>query len=297
MKTNPLKCVAVTTSPEAEDAVSEWLTTVTGVPAVIYQDRESGHSTVSVHFEIGTVEPPTRSAIKKQLGLLESFGLSMAPGLVSIRSVRQEDWAESWKRHFPALEVGPFLVKPSWNRRRVKSGQHVIVLDPGLSFGTGHHATTRFCLEQIAVCRSRWSKPAMLDIGTGSGLLAIAAARLDYRPIDAFDFDPDSVDATRENCAINGVGELVKVKRQDLVKAKLETKRRYDLVCANLIYDLLIQEKEKISNRVAPGGTLVLAGILETQFPKVRKAFAELGWKLKASKVENEWKSGRFGRS
>ena len=293
----PLKCISIITSPDAEDALCDWLSGRAGVGATIYYHLESGNSTVSAYVPADASTIPTRGEIKEQVRLLDSCGLKTAPGTISIRSVKRENWAESWKRHFPPLDVGPFLLKPSWNQRRPKAGQHEIILDPGLSFGTGHHATTRFCLEQIAACRSRWENPAMLDIGPGSGLLAIAAAKLDYTPIDAFDFDQDSVDATMENCATNGVAYKVKVKKQDLVKTTLEAKRRYELVCANLIYDLLIQERERISNRVLEGGSLILAGILKTQFTKVSRSYAELGWKLKASKIENEWKSGRLERA
>jgi ribosomal protein L11 methyltransferase len=135
---------------------------------------------------------------------------------------------------------------------------------------------------------------SFLDIGTGSGILAIAAAKLGHRPVEAFDFDADSVRVARENARRNQVSRQLRLSQADLTKLPSRSEKRFDLVCANLIYDLLLAERSRILNRVAPGGTLVLAGILTTQFELVQRAYEEKGWILIASQVENEWKSGAF---
>ena len=221
--------------------------------------------------------------------------------------MRREDWAESWKRHFKPLEIGDaLLLKPSWEKRQPRKGQAVIILDPGLSFGTGHHATTGFCLRQLVEVRkgrgagreSRASAPALslLDIGTGSGILAIAAAKLGYSPVRCFDFDPESVRVAKANAAQNDVAHLVKPVRRDLTKLPPASATRYHVVCANLIYDLLIAERDRILSRLRPDGVLVLAGILQTQFAKVERAYRQAGLKLIATEVEKEWQSGAFVR-
>ena len=133
-----------------------------------------------------------------------------------------------------------------------------------------------------------------MDIGTGSGILAIAAAKLGYQPVHAFDFDPESVRVARENARKNRVADQVKLTRGDVTKLPLQPARQYDLVCANLISNLLIAERRRIVNRLKPGGTLVLAGILAAEFAEVERAFADLKLKLAASRVENEWCSGAF---
>ncbi len=204
---------------------------------------------------------------------------------------------ESWKKHFVPLDIGgKLLVKPGWEKRKPKKGQHEIVLDPGVSFGTGHHPTTLFCLEQIVEQRIDGAKQSVIDIGCGSGILGIAAAKMGYTSIVCFDYNADSVRSARENCEINKVADLVKPTRRDLTKLPVDTSRKYDLVCANLIYDMLITHRERIANRLKPDGLLVLAGILETQFAKVSKAYREIGFKLVASEVGGEWKSGSFRR-
>jgi ribosomal protein L11 methyltransferase len=188
------------------------------------------------------------------------------------------------------------LVKPSWSRRLPKRGQAVVVLDPGLSFGTGQHPTTRFCLEQVVACRKPGQVQSFLDIGTGSGILAIAAAKLGFRPVEGFDFDEAAVRIAQENAARNGVTGLLRLIRRDLTRSPKRSGRNYDVICANLIADLLIAERMRILNRLNAGGTLVLAGVLQSQFTAVWRAYQSSGLKLAARQAGNEWESGAFVR-
>jgi ribosomal protein L11 methyltransferase len=171
-------------------------------------------STVTVYCE----DKPAagiRKTITAGLARLKGCGLEVGPGNITIAKMRREDWAESWKRHFKPIEIGDaMLLKPSWSKRRPRKNQSVVVLDPGLSFGTGQHPTTAFCLHEI-VRRILWRKErgrlarefktrhhgdepsapqSFLDIGTGSGILAVAAAKLGYKPVHAFDFDGNAVE-------------------------------------------------------------------------------------------------------
>ena len=297
---NPhLRHVSVTVAPAAEEAVTAWLEARFGQVPSVYTDMATGLATVSVYPEIRTrTVAAVRAEIRAALSELASAGLVVAPGRVGIRAVPARDWSESWKRHFRPIEVGPaLLVKPTWNRRKPRRGQAVVVLDPGLSFGTGQHATTRFCLEQVAALRPSGATLSFLDVGTGSGILAIAAAKLGFTPVEGFDFDPDCVRIAGENAALNGVADGFHPFLADITKVPRRSRTRYDLVCSNLIYDLLIAERERILARVADGGSLVLAGILKEQFPAVVAAYQEAGWRLVRSKVEKEWRSGLFRRA
>jgi ribosomal protein L11 methyltransferase len=210
-----------------------------------------------------------------------------------VRKMAWENWAESWKRHFKPIEIGArLLIKPGWSRRKPKANQAAVVLDPGLSFGTGQHATTRFCLEQIVAFRRHQRKQSMLDVGTGSGILAIAAAKLGYAPVHAFDCDPVAVRIARANAAANGVVNKVRLARKDV--AAEPTPRRHDLICANLLADLLIAERRRLAGWLKPGGRLVLAGILKLQFRDVQRAFESAGLQLVSCATEREWRSGAF---
>ena len=133
-----------------------------------------------------------------------------------------------------------------------------------------------------------------MDIGTGSGILAIAAAKLGYAPVHAFDFDPDAVRIARANARANGVHKKLRITRADVTKLPVHPAQQYDLICANLISTLLISERRRLVAQLNHGGTLVLAGILKPEFSRVQKVFEKLGLKLAARKVENEWCSGSF---
>ena len=298
-KTKPLWRVSVVTTLEAEDAVAEMLGSTFGVAAAAYYDLEKQVSLVSAFIEKGQrtvfTAKAARSAVATGLKRVADAGLTVGPGEIQIARVKPEDWAESWKRHFHPLKIGrELLVKPSWSKLRPLKNQAVVILDPGLSFGTGQHPTTSFCLGEIVRCRSVDAPQSFLDIGTGSGILAIAAAKLNYKPIFAFDFDPQSVYVARENTRTNLVATQVKLTRGDVLKLSLKPARQFDLVCANLISNVLMAAREQIVCRVKPGGTLVLAGILATEFGLIKKEFARSGMKLVASRVENEWCSGSF---
>jgi ribosomal protein L11 methyltransferase len=295
----PLWRISVATSPEAEDAVTELLASLSGLAAAAYLNVETGISTVSVFRDAKPDSSKAKAEITAGLARIKACGLKTGPGQIEIARVKREDWAESWKRHFHPLEIGKaLLIKPSWVKQCPKRGQSVVVLDPGLSFGTGQHPTTSFCLGEIVrmaceAARCANSK-SFLDIGTGSGILAIAAAKLGFAPVHAFDFDPESVRVARENARKNRVDAKIKLTRGDITKLPLKPARQYDLVCANLISNLLIAERRRIINRLKPGGTLVLAGILAVEFEEVRQAFEKNGLKLAARRVENEWCSGAF---
>jgi ribosomal protein L11 methyltransferase len=169
-----------------------------------------------------------------------------------------------------------------------------VILDPGLSFGTGQHPTTTFCLEQLVTRRPHEVSQSFLDIGTGSGILAIAAAKLGYHPIHAFDFDPAAIRAAKANALQNHVERLVRLYRKDLRQFSARANRRFDMVCANLVYDLLIEQSKRVLSLLEPNGTLVLAGILAVQFAKVSRVYTAAGLKLVATRTIREWRSGTF---
>lgn len=296
MKPKTIWQVSVMTTAEAEEAVAELLATHFAPSPSSYTDIETGRVTVSAY---STDAPKGRAGLQRALRLglrqIKACGLNTAPGKITIQKLPRKNWAESWKRHFKAIEIGSrLLVKPSWIRRQPKRGQAVIVLDPGLSFGTGQHPTTEFCLRQIVRQAGNLSQASFLDIGTGSGILAIAAAKLGYAPVHAFDYDPQSVVVACENAKRNHLLRQIKIARTDLTKLPRRSARQYDVVCANLLANLLIAERDRILARVKPDGVLVIAGILKREFAEVERAYGRAGWRLIASKAQKEWRSGAF---
>lgn len=296
MKTRqPLWRISVATSPDAEATVAEFLGDLFQASPAIYSDAETGVSTVSVFLNHKPDARQVRSEIRIRLKLLPACGLDPRAARIGIVKVRREDWAESWKRHFHPLAIGKsLLVKPSWSKKRPLKTQAVVILDPGLSFGTGQHPTTAFCLNEIVRRRRNGTTQSFLDIGSGSGILSIAAAKIGYQTVHGCDFDPEAVRVARENARKNRVDGKLKLTRSDVTRWPLKSTRQYDLICANLISNLLVAEKMRIVSRMKPDGTLVLAGILASEFGTVEKEFARQGLKQVASRVEKEWQSGAF---
>jgi ribosomal protein L11 methyltransferase len=292
----PLWKISVATTPETEDAVMELLGRIFGSSASSYFDIEKKMSLVSVYHSGTLLSRRYHSEILAGLTEIKGYDLNIAPGRISISKIRRENWAESWKRHFKPVEIGKtLLIKPSWSRKRARKGQAMVVLDPGLSFGTGQHPTTLFCLRNIVGYKTSSRRtPALLDIGTGSGILAIAAAKLGFGPVRAFDFDPGAVRIARENARKNRVLKKTQIARGDVSRLKMDPKKRFDVVCANLISNLLIAERKKIVAQLNPGGRLALAGILKDEFSEVQKAYENYGLRLVLARTEKEWRSGMF---
>jgi ribosomal protein L11 methyltransferase len=294
MKNKPLWRISVATTLEAEDAVAELLGTIFNCNASSYFDVEPQISVVSVFSEAKPsiiVSEEISSGLKR----VGNCGLKIGAGKIKFAKVRCEDWAESWKRHFKPIEISDLLlVKPSWSKRCPRKNQAVVILDPGLSFGTGQHPTTEFCLGEIVRCLKIRTSQSFLDIGMGSGILAIAAAKLGFNPVRAIDFDPEAVRVARANSKTNGVSDKIKIVRGDVTKLSAKPKERFDLICANLISNLLISERKKIAAQLKPGGILVLAGILKSEFSEVQKEFESLGLKLISGRSKKEWRSGSF---
>jgi ribosomal protein L11 methyltransferase len=196
--------------------------------------------------------------------------------------VRDEDWAENWKQFYHPLEVGNRLVIcPSWEKFTPRSEQLVVILDPGSAFGTGYHWSTRLCLEFLEEVGPR---EPMLDLGTGSGILAIAAARLGVKDILAVDNDPVAVKVAKENVEINGCEIRVEL-------AEAATPSGYALVTANLIAALLVEKARELHDCLAIGGQLICGGIIRERKSEVVEALQATGLVLEKAREREEWVS------
>jgi len=211
-----------------------------------------------------------------------------------VRRIARLDWSESWKKSFHTARVSRrIVIKPSWEKYAPLSGDCVIKLDPGMSFGTGLHPTTRACLRFIDQLAGRdFSCNSFLDAGCGSGVLAIAAAKLGFSRVVAVDFDPQAVKAAKENCRRNSVSRIVHCLQADL--GKFRTREKFSVVAANMFESEHERFMENIAGAVVPDspGYLLVAGTLLNQYPKVVRMYARKGFVEVKSVKKKEWKSG-----
>jgi ribosomal protein L11 methyltransferase len=216
--------------------------------------------------------------VKEAIGRLRAFGLGPVSG-VAVRRIADEDWLESWKAQFTPIRIGPFFVRPSWSDAR--DDGIPLVLDPGMAFGTGLHPTTRQCLEALGELEV--AGRSVLDVGTGSGILAIGAAKRGAGRVVAVDVDPLAVKAARENVARNAVAVEVREGSADAVDG------RFDLVLANLVADTLVAVAAALRARTADGGTLVCAGIVAEKESGVIHALAAAGLRVAGRDRRDDW--------
>jgi len=212
---------------------------------------------------------------------------------LTLRLMPGADWAESWKAHFRARRVSDrVVIKPSWESWKTRPGDCVIELDPGMSFGTGQHATTRSCLRLMDPLIARHPGSSLLDVGCGSGILSIAAARLGCHPVTAIDNDSAAVRIARDNIHHNGMTRHIRCRVADLLR--MPSPGRHDIVVANVLAGILETAAPRLTKWVHPGGHLILSGILTTQYPAVRQAYRKHGYRAVRSHTDGEWTTGWF---
>lgn len=217
--------------------------------------------------------------------------VAQLPGLdpeqIRFARIVQEDWAEGWKQHFSAMRFGPRLVvKPTWEELNLQPEDVVVSLDPGMAFGTGSHETTRLCLQALADRFAADTAPdRVLDVGTGSGILAIAAAKLGASEVIGCEIDADACEVARANVSANQVASQVEV--TDLLLEQIEG--RFDLVIANIMAEENVRLAGQLVARMANNGLLILSGILREKERFVRDGFRTFGLQDPVVSYDGEW--------
>ncbi len=203
---------------------------------------------------------------------------------VEIVPLQDENWSEAWKRHVRPTRVGRVWVGPEWERENAGDAPVQIVIDPGMAFGTGDHPTTAMCLAELDDALEKWPGSSVFDVGTGSGVLAIAARKLGAGKVIGNDIDPIAVQVARENAANN--------KAPDIEFTELPIERiegEYDLVVANLFSSVLCQLAPRIADRLAPEGRLMCTGILAPQTSEVQAAMEREELRFTGKRASGEW--------
>ena len=259
-----------------------------------YRDVEEQQTILQIFFSEENGEDGAKRAEAKQ-ALQVALDIVGATADIKVRTFPDEDWTLSYRLHFKTAVISPRLaVVPSWEEFEPANGQKALRIDPGMAFGTGNHATTRACLEYIAEAKPTKS---FLDVGCGSGILAVAAKLLGFENVCGFDLDPDAVRVASETAAANGVE--IPFFRGDLsgIMAGNPEIKPADFVAANVLGPVLIRFAGRIASFVNDGGKIVLSGILDELYPEVRDAYAKFGIAEVSSKLVGEWRTGLFAKN
>lgn len=226
-------------------------------------------------------------AVRQRLAELsrEDFGIVMGSLALEMQSVADEDWSENWKKYYKPFRIGTHLVvKPTWEPYAPEPDDLMIELDPGMAFGTGTHETTNMCMQLLEKHLSDGMR--VMDVGTGSGILAIAAAKLGAKDVLAIDIDPDAVKVAGENVVLNKADGRVRVVKGDLVKGEAMP---CELAVANIVADAICMLAGPLTRHLVRGGLLICSGIIREREQDVLAAAKAAGYQVADRLEKGEW--------
>ena len=231
--------------------------------------------------------PSDRSYMDDVAYLRQRIGELGLHGEIELVGVNEEDWANSWKQYYKPLKIGErIVICPAWEKYEPTADELVIRMDPGMAFGTGTHETTRLVIRLL----ESYTKAgcSMLDVGTGTGILAICAARLGAEICRAYDIDPTAVRVARENIKDSGL-ENVTCDQSDLLKQVSLEGGQYDLICANIVADIIIRMTPDVGQYLKDDGVLLASGIIAERCDDVIACFEQHGFEIVECLVDNGW--------
>lgn len=226
--------------------------------------------------------PSVLGSLREQLALLGGEDLGNLK--VTLQNVREEDWSENWKQYYKPFRIGERLVvKPTWERWDIQPGDLIIEIDPGMAFGTGTHETTSMC---VALIEKYYAGGSLLDVGTGSGILAIAAARLGANGVVAVDIDPDAVRVAKENVTHNGLDGRIDVRKGDLLQG---LSQRFDFAVANILAPVICMLAAPLKKHLNENGRFICSGIISEAEADVKNALLTAGYTIDEIRRKGDW--------
>ena len=290
--------ITIKTDPLLVESISDYLVGVIDAGVETGARDELLYGTVNGYIQQANLQADEVDTLLGQVsayldGLAEIF--SVAKPDLSSTMIDEEDWGKSWKEHFRPFAIVPGLViAPTWEEYQPAAGETVITMDPGMAFGTGHHATTSLSLELIQRALAENSGQRLLDVGTGTGILGMAAVLFGARDVLGLDNDPEAIAAAEENVRRNSLQDQMRISLAPL--SSLE--QPYGIVVANIVHDVLISMADDLTRLTARGGTLILSGILAgEQAAHIREVFTAKGLQLSGEKSCQEWAALSFDRN
>jgi ribosomal protein L11 methyltransferase len=285
--------VSIITTIEALEAVANILYEA-GVTGVVIEDWESNMSYAEIsedkaivkgYLPLDSTTSEKIQEIRESVDRLAEYNLTKGKGEIKLTEISDEDWAESWKKYYKPIKVGEkIVVKPTWEDYQPVGGEIIIELDPGMAFGTGTHETTRMCLEVLEDNVKHGD--LVIDVGCGSGILSIAAAKLGAGKVIGLDVDRVAVNIAKENIRLNCVEEVVEIKEGDLLEG---ISLKGDIVISNIVTDVIKKLAPKVPLNLRTGGIFIASGIIKERIMEVRKAVEKNGFDIIEEKEKGDW--------
>jgi len=245
---------------------------------------------ISAYFPMETEIAIVIDSLKEYSELLKQSMSDVTIGPVSAHNIDRSDW-EVWKSVLKKVRAGKtVIIKPPWEEHLAEGNEIVIEINPSLAFGTGHHETTRLCIEVIEKAVQRGDVKSMLDVGCGSGILSITALKLGVRDVTGFDMDPIAIKESRKNAEKNGVLDKINFFCGYIQSAK----GNYDLIVANVYVEPILLMKEEFRAKLSPGGTLIVSGIPHTRQDEALRGLKEAGFLVSNKYREGDWVALEF---
>jgi ribosomal protein L11 methyltransferase len=280
--------LTVPSSPDTSEGLTNFLWEQ-GALGVVEEESPAAPPRLRAFFPDSASSTALVSSTRSYVADLAALGFTAAPGDVEISPLLEEAWASAWQQSFPPRAVGRRLwVRPPWETADAP-GRVSVVIEPGRAFGTGHHGSTEGCLALLDRAVGDAAPPRALDIGIGTGILAVAAIKLGVASVIGLDVDPDAVAAARVNASRNGCADRIEVRMEE--PESLRDALPFPLVLANLLAHTHLALSSQYMRLVAPGGALILGGILEHEDSGVVTALVTAGFALRETLVIEGWSS------
>ena len=305
----------LTTTAEAEDMISSMMMEA-GIEGIEIEDQvplsesdksqmfvdilpegpaDDGVARISFYLEPDQDNAAILAAVEEGLEEIRSWGVDVGTGTIEASQTEDKDWINNWKQYFHQFYVDDILIKPSWEEVKPEDREKLLIqIDPGTAFGTGMHETTQLCIRQI----KKYVKPdtVLLDVGTGSGILSIAALKLGAKFACGTDLDPCAITAVKENMEVNGVEEdKYTVMLGNIIDDKAVQEavgyEKYDMVVANILAEVLVPLTPVILGQMKPGALYITSGIIDDKEETVVKAVKAAGLEVLEVNHQGEWVS------
>lgn len=282
--------ISIITDPALVDSISDYLVGIHGAGVEMSAEDEQPTGIITSFIEKENLSDQEAEIITSQIsGFLVEMAAIFNTAIPSLswEFIEEEDWGKNWKQHFVPFQIVPGLViAPTWENYQKQNDELVIEMDPGMAFGTGHHATTSLSLGFIQEVTNKKTTKKVLDVGCGTAILTMAAVLFGAQQAIGIDNDQDAVNAATENVAHNNLQDKIEIAITPLDQIE----GSFDLVVANIIHDVLAAMSPQLTAKTKSGGYLILSGVLaEQQADSIARIFAEKGFTLLTKKSEGEW--------